>query len=189
MNKNNILSCEIQKIVKSLARRIAGKHKDLQEDLVQEGYLLLCRAAEVYDPQRCDSFECFAYVVLRHALPKVARRIIQVISTEEEYTMDSLDELQGYEAACNVRDYRLTPCERFELEEIRRVVREAVESLPYNERMVVSQCYGLDGLYERPLIAIAGEKGFSVEGVSKIKDRALKNLRVCFSSLNYGLCA
>ena len=189
MIKNNIFSREIQDIVKSLAGRIAGKNKDIQADLIQEGYLLLWEVSEYYDPQRGVPFEGFAYVVLRHKLPKVAKRIIQMISTEEENITDSLDELQGYEAACNVRDCSLTPCERFESEEARRVVREAAESLPYNERMVVIQCYGLDGLYERPYNAVAGEWGYSVEGVRKIHDRALKNLCVCFNGQKYGLCA
>ena len=189
MIKNNIFSCEIQKIVKSLARRFAGKHKDLRDDLVQEGYLILREASENYDPQRGVPFEGFAYVVLRHALPKVAKRITQVISTEEEYTMDSLDELLAFEAERNVRDFTLTPCERFELEDTRRAIRNAVELLPHNERIAVSQLYGLDGLYERKLTNIAEELHCSVEGASKICDRAVNRLRVSFGGPEYRLCA
>ena len=184
-----IFSKETERIVKSLARRIAGKRKDLVDDLVQEGYLALYRAAESYDSQCGVPLWGFAYKSLVYDMLKAAKRITRVLSSDEQVTIDSLDEPEGYEAARFVLDCNLTPCERYELEDTRKAIRKAVELLPRNERIAVSLLYGLDGLYERKLTNIAEELNCSVEGASKICDRAVNRLRVSFGAPYYSLCA
>lgn len=184
-----ILSKETQSVVKSLARRIAGRDKYLEQDLVQEAYVILQKVEKHYNPQKGVPFWGFAHVVLSHALPRVARSYTQVLSIDEQDVIESLDEPEGYEAARNVLDCNLTPCERYELEDTRRAVRKAVELLPRNERIAVSLLYGLDGLYERRLTNVAEELHCSVEGASKICDRAVNRLRVSFGGPEYRLCA
>lgn len=183
-----ILSKETQSVVKSLARRIAGRDKYLEQDLVQEAYVILQKVEKHYNPQKGVPFWGFAHVVLSHALPRVARSYTQVLSIDEQDVIESLDE-EGYEAARNVLDCNLTPCERYELEDTRRAVRKAVELLPRNERIAVSLLYGMDGLYERTLTNVAEELHCSVEGASKTSDRAVNRLRVSFCAPDYSLCA
>lgn len=180
---------ETQNVVKSLSRRIAGNDNGLKNDLSQEAYLILQKAAEYFDIKRGAPFWGFAYVVLRNELPKAKNRITQVLSINEQDIVESLDELEGYEAACKVLDCNLAPCERYELEDTRRAIRKAVNLLPRNERVAISLLYGLDGLYERTLTNVAEQLGCSVEGARKTRDRAVNRLRVMFDEPDFKLCA
>ena len=184
-----IFSKETERIVESLARGIAGKRKDLVDDLVQEGYLALYRAAESYDSQYGVPLWGYAYKNLGYDLLKSAKRITQVLSADEEVAIDSLDEPEGFEAARFVLDYNPTPCERYELENTRRAIRKAVNLLPRNERIAVSLYFGLDGFYERPYSTIAEELDCSVEGARKAVDRGISKLRDWFGRPDYRLCA
>lgn len=184
-----IFSKETERIVKSLARRVAGKRKDLVDDLVQEGYLALYRAAESYDSQYGVPLWGYAYKNLGYDLLKSAKRITQVLSADEQVAIDSLDEPKGYEAARFVLDCNLTPCERYELSDTRKAIRKAVNLLPRNERIAVSLYFGLDGFYERPYSSIAEELGCSVEGARKAVDRGISKLRDWFGGPDYRLCA
>ena len=184
-----ILSKETQSVVKSLARRIAGKRKDLVDDLVQDSYLLLYKAAESYDSKRGVPFGGYAHVALKHELPRVAKSMTQVLSADEQVAVESLDEPEGYEAARYVLDCNLTPSERYELADSCRAIRKAVKLLPRTERIAVSLYFGLDGFYERPYSSIAEELDCSVEGARKAVDRGVNKLRVWFGGQDYELCA
>lgn len=182
-----VSSKEIEKIVKSFARKYSGTDKFLQDDLVQEGYLSLYKAAKVYDPQRCDCFAGFASYVLNQTLPKVAKRITRVLVGPD--VIETLEKGEVHEAASRVLDCSPTPCEQYELTEALNNIRHAVKLLPRNERIAVSLYYGLDGFCERPYISIAEELGCSVEGARKTCERAINKLRVYFCVPNYRLCA
>ena len=184
----NIFTAENEKLVKSLSRRVAGKRKDLVDDLVQDSYLLLYKAAESYDSKRGVPFGGYAHVALKHELPKVAKSMTQVLSADEQVVVESLDEPEGYEAACYVLDCNLTPSERYELEDTRWAIRKAVNLLPRIERIAVSLYFGLDGFYERPYSSIAEESDCSVEGARKAVDRGINKLRVWFDGPDY-ICA
>lgn len=182
-----ISSKEIEKIVKAFARKYSGNCEMLQDDLVQEGNLLLYKAAKVYDPQRCDRFAGFACYVLNQALPKVAKRMTRVLGGPD--VIETLEKGTVYEAASHVIDCSPSPFETYELTDSRRAIRQAVKLLPRNERIAVSLYYGLDGFCERPYCSIAEELGCSVEGARKTCNRALNKLRVYFGVPNYRLCA
>lgn len=183
-NVNQLYSSkETQNVVKSLARKISGNDKYLENDLAQESYLILHEAAKYFDPQRGVTFACFAYKVLRHALPKVKRIITQVLSVDEQDVTDSL------ETASFVSDNNPTPSEKYELYDSKQVVRKAVNRLPHKECIAVSLNYGLDGLYERPITYVAEELGCSVEGARKTLDRGVNKLRDMFDGMDYRLCA
>ena len=185
----NIFTAENEKLVKSLSRRVAGKHKDLVDDLVHEGYLALYRAAESYDSQYGVPLWGYAYKNLGYDLLKSAKRITQVLSADEQVAVKSLDEPEGYEAARYVLDCNLTPSERYELEDTCKAIRKAVKLLPRTERIAVSLYFGLDGFYERPYSSIAEELDCSVEGARKAVDRGVNKLRVWFGGPDYPLCA
>ena len=66
-------SKETQNVVKSLARKNNGNDMYLEKDLAKESYLILHKAAKLFDPQHGVPFAGFAHTVLRQALPKVKR--------------------------------------------------------------------------------------------------------------------
>ena len=123
------------------------------------------------------------------ALPKKAKRIAQALSTDDDYVMDSINEISGYDIASNVTDDTPTPCEKYELTEAIHAIRRAVELLPRTERIAVSLYFGLDGLYERPFISIAQELDCSVEGARKAFERGFRRLCDYFGVTEYALCA
>jgi RNA polymerase sigma factor (sigma-70 family) len=62
-------------LVKFVVRRRGSIAGIAREDLIQEGFLAVCRAAERYDPDRGARFSSYAVPVIRHALAQYVRRM------------------------------------------------------------------------------------------------------------------
>ena len=56
-------------LVKSLAWRFS-KNKDIYNDLVSEGEIVLCRCVDKFDPNRGSKFSSFLYPSLKNAYIK-----------------------------------------------------------------------------------------------------------------------
>lgn len=76
-----------------------------------------------------------------------------------------------------------------EFEERLATAKEMVGYLQPKERLAITMLFELDGLYERPLTAVADELGCSVEGARKICDRGLKTIREWLGLSWHRMCA
>ena len=69
------------------------------------------------------------------------------------------------------------PCQRFECESMKRMLRESVEKLDPREAAIISSRYGLDGGRERTLEEVGERFGVTRERVRQIQEKALTKLR------------
>lgn len=195
--KQNIITAEIQKLVKVQARKIAFYFncKDYADDLAQEAYIALLQAGKSFNPEQ-GAFENYAFRVATRAMYKALRYYKQVpfVSLDERNTSDMNDyEAFGYDSdeALDFVDTNPTPSEVYEMADTYAKLRKNVEKLPKNDYTLISELYGFDNLYERTYSQLAEklEHTHTVEGVRKSEKRVLNTLRVKFSRPEYGLWA
>ena len=193
--KQNIITAEIQKLVKAKARKIAFYFncKDYADDLAQEAYTALLQAGKSFNPEQ-GTFENYAYPVATHAMYRALREFKQgqFVSLDERSSSDVNDyETFGYDSdeAPEFVDTNPTPSERYEKADMLAKVRGMVETLPENDYNLISKRYGFDNLYERGYSQLAEEMDLSVEGVRKNEKRVLNTLHVKLSRPEYGLWA
>ena len=146
--------------------RMTG-NRDTAEDLTQEVFVRVYKAVSSYQPQ--SKFQTWIYTIAKNlALNELRRSKRSVVSLDAP-----VDGGDG-EMVRQVADPRSpSPASGLLIEEKQRIIREAVESLPENQRVVV-----LLRRYDNLSYAeIANAMGCTVEAVKSLLSRARVNLK------------
>ena len=145
-----------------LALRLTGQHA-LAQDVVHDAFLALWRAPETYDASR-GPFRTFFLSLVHHRAVDVIRREDRLRRRTERAS--NLEPLRGEDVAEDVVD------EAF-LAERRKEVREALLSLPAEQRMVLEMAY-LNGTTQA---GIAEQLGIPIGTVKTRTLAAMRKLR------------
>lgn len=111
-----------------------------QQDLQQELYFALCRAAQAYDDTKPYSFNSYLNYalknVLRDRLPNKSKR--QITNSEVSYNTPISAEDKDSEMLEYIEDENAKRSfENIELSELQKIVRECVAELPLKENKVI----------------------------------------------------
>jgi RNA polymerase sigma-70 factor, ECF subfamily len=145
-----------------LAFRITGQ-RILAQDVVHDAFLALWRAPEAYDPAR-GSFRTFFLSLVHHRAVDTVRREERLRKRQDRAS--NLEPLVGEDVAEGA-------IERSWLEDRRREVREALGTLPPDQRRVIEMAY-FDG---RTQAEIAGELRIPLGTVKTRTFAAMNKLR------------
>lgn len=123
------------------------------DDLFQEGCLLLCKAAMLYDESRGCSFKAFAYAVIRNGLLSYCKSVVSKNRKNIEYIEQIGNIETGFKVQDNLQE-RITVSEAIEfLEKIKRdyegTARRGVEALILKAKgysgSEIAKMYGVKG--------------------------------------------
>jgi RNA polymerase sigma-70 factor, ECF subfamily len=145
-----------------LAFRVTGQ-RILAQDVVHDAFLALWRAPEAYDPAR-GSFRTFFLSLVHHRAVDTVRREERLRKRQDRAS--NLVPLVGEDVAEGA-------IERSWLEDRRREVREALGTLPPDQRRVIDMAY-FDG---RTQAEIADELGIPLGTVKTRTFAAMNKLR------------
>ncbi|BES66475.1 hypothetical protein SANA_29140 [Gottschalkiaceae bacterium SANA] len=144
------------------AKRIFGKVND---DLIQEGYLVFLEAKESFDRGRGVPFNAYLATKLRYRYLEMTREKKPTISIQgrrgEDGTLE--DFLHGKE---NTEEEVL---ER----QVEKEIKEALNELSYMQRIIIQETF----FNNKKLPQIAKEQGITYETAKTHKKRAMKKLR------------
>lgn len=141
--------------------------REAAEDLTQEVFLKVYKAAPGYQPQ--SKFQTWAYTIARNLSLNELRR-----AGRKNISLDETVNFKDGETSRQVEDPSVVhPAQTMEAEETRRMVQEAIASLPENQRMAVILRRYENMSYEE----IAQTIGMSVEAVKSLLNRAKENLK------------
>ncbi len=142
--------------------------KQTAEDLTQEVFIRVYRNAHSYRPQ--SKFQTWLYTIAHHAALNEARKLKRkIVSLEETFEADD-SQLKR-----QIEDHH-TPSPTAEIlsKERQKVVKEAIDSLPENQKVAVILRRYEDLSYEE----IAETMKCSVEAVKSLLNRAKENLKI-----------
>lgn len=137
------------------------------EDLAQEVFIKIYKSASSYRPQA--KFQTWAHQIARNISLNELRRLKKpVVSLEETF------ETEEGPVVRQIADHNIpSPFEQISDKEKADIIKEAIESLPENQRMaVILRRY--DGM---PYEEIAKAMGCSLEAVKSLLNRAKENLK------------
>ena len=119
------------KRVMNLVYRFVGD-KDIAEDLTQDVFIKVYNNAYLYKPK--VKFQTWLYQITKNTcLNELRRRKPSAVSLDKTF------EVKGNPLKQELADTNsLNPSERIDQKEIALVVKEAIESLPENQRMAVT---------------------------------------------------
>lgn len=146
--------------------RFVGQ-EETAEDLAQEVFIKIYKSASSYRPQA--KFQTWAYQIARNISLNELRRLKKpVVSLEETF------ETEEGPVVRQIADHNIpSPFEQISDKEKADIIKEAIESLPENQRMaVILRRY--DGM---PYEEIAKAMGCSLEAVKSLLNRAKENLK------------
>ena len=149
-----------------LAYRLTGQQM-IAQDVVHESYLALWRAPEAYDPAR-GPFRTFFLSLVHHRAVDTIRREERMRRRNERAS--NLEPVAGEDVAEDVVD-------RAHLSVRRGEVREALATLPPDQRRVLEMAY-FDGLTQ---VAIAERLGIPLGTVKTRTLAAMQKLRAALS--------
>lgn len=146
-------------------------------DLKQEAYSGFLKAVQAYDPDKGFKFTSF--------LPLQLQRVVRsLIGVSDRYPTDALNAADSLNKIIPAGEddteqgelipdpAAQIPFEEIEVQDMARVVHEAVNTLPEREREVIQKHY----FEENSLTSIGEETGISAERVRQIKRHALRTL-------------
>ena len=148
--------------------------RETAEDLTQETFLRVYRAARTYAPQA--KFQTWLLTIARNlSLNDLRRRKVKMVSLQEEILTT-----RG-QVPRQVEDKGRGPHEQLLAEERQEFVRRAISALPVHQRAAVSLRRYDDLSYEE----ISQVLGCSVAAVKSLLNRAKENLRQQLESVLY----
>jgi RNA polymerase sigma-70 factor (ECF subfamily) len=154
--------------VYALLTRFLGP-RDNREDLVQEVFLRLLRQRERYEPSA--RFSTFLYRIVFNLAVNHTQRVL----SREPFTLPSGEGEPSEGAMHQLADERVgAPSEKLEQSDVVAAVRQAIASLPENQRMALI----LAKYEELPYVEIAAVLGSSEKAVKSLVHRARETLRV-----------
>jgi RNA polymerase sigma-70 factor, ECF subfamily len=145
-----------------LAHRLTGQHV-LAQDVVHDAFMALWRAPEAFDPAR-GAFRTFFLSLVHHRAVDTVRREERLRSRTERAA--NLEPVAGEDVAEGVVD-------RASLAERRREVRDALATLPPEQRQVLEMAY-FEGYTQA---RIADELGIPLGTVKTRTLAAMRKLR------------
>jgi RNA polymerase sigma factor (sigma-70 family) len=145
-----------------LAYRITGQQL-LAQDVVHDAYMALWRAPEAYDPAR-GPFRTFFLALVHHRAVDTVRREERLRKRQERAS--NLEPVYGEDVAEDVTDQAF-------MGQRRKEVREALETLPPEQRQVLEMAY----FGGKTQVQIAEEIGIPVGTVKTRTLAAMKKLR------------
>jgi len=158
-----------EQLVKKLSYMVCSKikrhhSKIFYEDLLQEGKLGLVKAIDDFDPQRGLNFFKFANWHIKNRIRRYFKwnYKLPTVSCEAEHICEEVEggDTQGL----------------FESQEGKRLLREAVETLPEIDRRVIIMRFGLDENDEHTFEQIGNMFSLSKQRIEQIKTRAVTRL-------------
>jgi RNA polymerase sigma factor (sigma-70 family) len=150
---------------KALAQRIV-RQSHLAEEIVQEAFMAVWRNPEGYDAER-GSVKSWLMGMVHH-------RAVDLVRREESYRRRAEDSIP--QALEEQADHADEVVEQLGLPEERRIVRGALDTLPPEQRVVLTMMY-FDGLSQSQ---IAGRTGLPL---GTVKSRTLLGMRRMRASL------
>jgi RNA polymerase sigma-70 factor (ECF subfamily) len=145
-----------------LAYRITGQQL-LAQDVVHDAYMALWRAPEAYDPAR-GPFRTFFLALVHHRAVDTVRREERLRKRQERAS--NLEPVYGEDVAEDVTDQAF-------MGQRRKEVREALETLPPEQRQVLEMAY----FGGKTQVQIAQEIGIPVGTVKTRTLAAMKKMR------------
>lgn len=175
------LMLAFQKGDKAAFEKLMGKHykrvfniayrflsnREAADDLAQEVFLKVYKAASSYKPQA--KFQTWLYQITKNVcLNELRKHRGQTVSLDETFAGD-----EG-ELTRQIADrHAVNPLENLEAQDIALIVKEAIETLPDNQRMAVILRRFENLSYED----IAKTMDCSLEAVKSLLSRAKENLK------------
>ncbi len=141
--------------------------KDIAEDLTQDVFIKVYNNAHLYKPKA--KFQTWLYQITKNTcLNELRRRKHSAVSLDKTF------EVKGNPLKQELADTNsLNPSERIDQKEIALVVKEAIESLPENQRMAVT----LRRYEQLSYDDIAQTMNCSLSSVKSLLSRAKLNLK------------
>ena len=142
-------------------------NRELAEDLTQEVFIKVYHSAANYTPQA--KFQTWLFTIAKNiSLNEIRRHKGHTISLDETFETD------GNEVKRQFEDTKMAnPKEELLLKEKQEIIKEAIHSLPENQRMAVLLRRYDNFSYEE----IAKTLNVSVKAVKSLLSRAKENLR------------
>lgn len=160
----------LYKILRSKTKSLPLPNYINQEDLEQEMYFALCKAAQAYDDTKPYSFNTY----LNYSVMNVLREILPDMRIRETSYNQTATDSEGNETEfidLMADEYAAERFENVELTDLQRQVRQAVAELPDNERQAIT-LHELRGI---TYAQIAEKSGLSTE---MVRERSRKGLRI-----------
>ena len=154
-------------LVKSLAWRFS-KNKDIYNDLVSEGEIVLCRCVDKFDPNRGYKFSSFLFPSLKNAYVLYMKKCRERYKKEQCFSNISID--YNYDPEANEGSLNVD-------EEILEKLRVELKNLNEKEQYILRHYYGLYGENVENLQELATDWGCSRESIRMYKRRTLEKLR------------
>ena len=154
-------------LVKSLAWKFS-KNKDIYNDLVSEGEIVLCRCVDKFDSNRGSKFSSFLYPSLKNAYIKYMKECRERYENEQCFSNISID--YNYDPEANEGSLNVD-------EEILEKLRVELKNLNEKEQYILRHYYGLYGENMESLQELATDWGCSRESIRMYKRRTLEKLR------------
>lgn len=144
------------------------------EDIVQEAYLGLIDAAELFDPERGTKFSTYAgWHILKRIMDAVHNRneMVRTPRRRPSHICGSLDE-----SASSIPDQRPSVEEQFDADERVNAIHDCIRELPAREAIVIRMRHGVNT--ERLTLAkVASILGVTPERVRQIQNSGEEKLR------------
>lgn len=163
--EHSVYTYELWKQFEPLCFKWAHKLKEVDysvEDLMQESYLILCRAVETYQPAKQTSFSAYYKLMLYRwgGNYRSKKREMLIIEEKEDFWDKIQDEGAGVEA-------------QILQQEMIRVIEEALHRLSEKEQSLLLKLYS----EEKSLSDLALEEGLSYKALTSKKYYLLKKLK------------
>ncbi len=145
-------------------------NREIAEELTQEVFIKVYQSVAYYEPR--SQFKTWIYTIAKNMSLNELRRHKNLTVSLDEPLESSEDSLPGF--ARQIEDERLTrPDQEMIQKDMARVVKEAVHSLPQNQRIAI-----VLARYDKFSYAeIAKTMSLSVAAVKSLLSRAKENLR------------
>ena len=150
-----------KKIVKEYKNRLFNfiyrftQNLEDSEDLLQDLFLRIFKSRNSYKPQ--EKFDNFIYKIASNLCKDYYKKIKPKIGLNEEVLISDSS----------------IPDDKLEKKELEGIVKKAILSLPYNQRIVITLLIYEDKSYAE----ISKITGFSIQSIKSLLFRARKNLK------------
>jgi len=144
------------------------------EDIVQEAYLGLIDAAELFDPERGTKFSTYAgWHILKRIMDAVHNRneMVRTPRRRPSHICGSLDD-----SANAIPDERLNAAEQYDADERTHAVHNLIKELPAREAIVIRLRHGVN-TEKLTLRKVADILGVTPERVRQIQNSGEEKLR------------
>ena len=152
-----------------------------REELFSIGMIGLIKAVDTFNLESDTVFASYAIACIKNELLMYFRKERKIKNREIEIVNDEEDEFNIID---NIKDDSIDFVLDYELKDNYKIIREIVDSLPPNEKLVITGYYGIGKNTSYNMTELGKMLGISKQYIFMIKERALKRIKKRLLKLN-----